>query len=263
MKPAIKTLWLVIAFMFAFGLILAGVGLLAGAAHRPLYFERGRRTKGDYRDDVHESLRNTEPITDIDIEVAQADIQFITSDTYGYDIDLKDQWPVNIKFASGKLSVSQRPALLSLGITPDLGFGAIKIYLPADARLGDVDISTASGDISIEALEVNRLTLDLVSGTLTSHDTTCAALRLNVVSAQVDYTGDVTEAMELDGVSGDMRFTLARPASNYRADCNMVSGDVSINGTRVATKEGTIGTGNTTIEINSVSGDYDLNFTGQ
>ena len=159
----------------------------------------------------------------------------------------------------------------------------LDVYIPQDYResiiiytaSADVDISnldlnnflckTASGDLRIESLGSNNLTLNTASGDVDIVDFS-GNLKADLVSGDIDVGYRVFDNnVDIKTISGKVKIDLPQNAEFY-LKTNTVSGEVVakfpitiISFNKMNQLEGTVGTGDNRIIIDTVSGDIYIN----
>ena len=159
----------------------------------------------------------------------------------------------------------------------------LDVYIPQDYResiiidtvSADVDISnldlnnfqckTVSGDLRIESLGSDNLTLNTVSGDVDIVDFS-GNLKADSVSGDIDVGYRVFDNnIDVKTISGKVKIDLPQYAEFY-LKTNTVSGEVVakfpitiISFNKMNQLEGTVGTGDNSIIINTVSGDIYIN----
>jgi len=159
----------------------------------------------------------------------------------------------------------------------------LDVYIPQDYReniiidtvSADVDISnldinnfqckTVSGDLRIESLGSDNLTLKTTSGNINILDI-LGNLKVDSVSGNVNVGYKVfTQDIDIKTISGKVKIDLPQNAEFY-LKTNTVSGEVVtkfpitiISFNKLNQLEGTVGTGDNSIIIDTVSGDIYIN----
>lgn len=116
----------------------------------------------------------------------------------------------------------------------------VVVVLPRDTELQQVDLTTASGDVSLENRSCTRLQLHSASGDIRLQQLTCPALSLATVSGDVTLAGLHSEKISVTTTSGDLD---CRDTEAKEARFRTVSGDVDC------------GAALDTLQLNTVSGD--------
>ena len=136
-----KTKWKLIIISAVVGLVLAAAGISMGAS-RAIYWD----VKGVHLASEAEN-RITEPdigyFKNIDIDAGFCDVEFVTSDKYGFDAcgyGVEWDWSLN----NDTLSVSQNKGLnfnlqffnLTIGgLSKSSSYNYLKVYIPSGAQL--------------------------------------------------------------------------------------------------------------------------------
>jgi len=159
----------------------------------------------------------------------------------------------------------------------------LDVYIPQDYT-GNINIDTVSADVDISGLDLNDFKCKTVSGDLRIESLGSDNLTLNTTSGDVDIV-DFWGNLEADSVSGDIdveyrvfdnnvdintisgkvKIDLPQYAEFY-LKTNTVSGEVVakfpitiISFNKMNQLEGTVGTGDNRIVVDTVSGDININ----
>ncbi|MCL2526029.1 MAG: DUF4097 domain-containing protein [Coriobacteriia bacterium] len=186
MKPAIKTLWVIIAATFLIGLGLAGIGAALGGnaflslAEGNLHFynwrdgrayDRHGEPVGGYVDLQSGEGTTQGPISELTVRVVSADIYVKPSNRdfvlYRIDSGTPERYAVNLSDGRSLSIVHRDLSGFNLGL-PNVNIGqrdVITIEVPTQMLLSDVTLSSVSGDIKItEDLTAKKLSIENVSG---------------------------------------------------------------------------------------------------
>ena len=233
-----KNIWKVAIILIATGLLLSSIGLALGAS-RWVYWDK----QGSHIVEISEEKRITmldlERIDNIDINARFSDVEFITSDKYGIDIRYYDEdvsWSLdngNLKIRStvqtGNRNYNKR--FFDVNLNFDNPQSYVKVYLPADVRLGTVSVQADSGHIKIGGFRAVEVQLNNSFGNLDIYSITCDKLQIKMDSGEfsgqdLSVSGDIVHKNNF----GSSRFETIE-AKNFRLDSD--SGDVTLNGCRV------------------------------
>lgn len=129
------------------------------------------------------------------------------------------------------------------------------------AKLSELELDTASADMSVKDVTCDELSFDSASGSLTASGITARSADTETVSGDVELVGAITK-LDADATSGLVRAQTT--VSGAEADAETVSGDIELTGfVRVETST-TSGTATVEspkaqfIRADSISGDVEL-----
>jgi len=233
-----KTIWKVVIIMIVAGLILSLLGMFLGAS-RWVYWDKHGSHIVDRSEEKRITRFDLEQIDNIDINAKFADVEFITSDQYGIDIRYYDEdvsWTLddgNLKIAfsiqAGNRYFHDR--YFDINLSFDYPQNYIKVYLPADVRLGAVSVQTDAGDMKIGDFRAGEVRINNSFGNLALYSITCDTLQIKLNSG--DFTGkdlSVSGDIEYKSTFGASKFETI-DARNFRLDSD--SGDVAVKGCHV------------------------------
>ena len=200
-------------------------------------------------------------ITGININVASAHIEFVTSDDFMLEIadNNQNRAPIRHAIQNGVLEISQDTyrsrRAFGFGISPN---SHIVVSVPGDIIFDTVNARTVSGRVNIESVNCRgRLAASTVSGSITLNGSTADSINVNATSGNVRLNDIATNDMHISVISGNTDADRIR-AGGLTVDS--ISGRVTINGeltgqTRIDTTSGTI---RLTVQTNGESYQKDL-----
>jgi len=262
MKNAFKMLWLIIAVMFVFGLVLAAVGFATGAARHIRATPSGvelvkqevvwtQKTETDSA-----AFSNVE----LDFPATWTSIAFEQSDHYGYQVKLPMRSAVTLRD-------SVEDGTLKIGLKSDQSFwgdlnldwrnfnflvngwsgsekGAVTIYVPQDAQLDTVKLDFAAGKYDVGPLAARKVSVNCPAGDVQIAGITADTVGLNLTSGSMrakkieatTLTGSLTmgelylsevhaRAASLSGTTGELYFT---GDATEKLDVSLTAGDATL-----------------------------------
>ena len=279
MSKGIKTLWIVIGSLFALGIILAAVGFALGGTGSAWADRNGIHFGNPTENRVELAEKESEPFENLDVLLVSADVEFVTGSSYGYEFVYTGSQEPSVEIKDGTLRVVEDENNWRINI-----FGLwnifdnqakLTVYVPSDAALNSVAISTASGDtvisgegvniksldcqsasggitasnldleqlkidvasgdVKLAAITANDARINLISGCLTYDKATLDSLIIDMASGDATVSGTVTSNLVLRMVSGDADFNLIGNEEDYSFSINRISGDIRVNGRGVNT----------------------------
>lgn len=139
----------------------------------------------------------------------------------------------------------------------------LTVLLPANLQLDKAVISAVSADVKAEALAADTVTVSTVSGRADLDLRHARSIKADTVSGDMRISADAPEEMNIDSVSGDVRIFLPE-GTGFTARMDSVSGDLT--GSLLTTREGrnhyTHGSGRCKLNVDTVSGDVEVNRLG-
>jgi len=282
MSHALKVLWIVIGSIFALGLVLAAVGFALGASGSAWFDSHGLHFGSRENSFVELTDTSTAPFENIDVALIEADVEILVGNDYGYEFTYLGMNQPEVSVRNGTLKVTEQNDNWRINI---FGFwswrnwsilntsATLKVFVPKDADLKNVGLSTASGDTILNSNQINiknldcksvsgnvllsnldleRLTLDLasgdvdlinvtarradinlMSGNLTYRGAKLDSLTLNIASGDMDLEGVITDLLQLRMLSGNANILLTGSQDDYSFDVRRLSGTIRINGRTV------------------------------
>lgn len=148
---------------------------------------------------------------------------------------------------------------------PDLMADKVKVHLTSgdlqlkqSGKAESVQVSSTSGDLSVDVGEVNALDVSVTSGKIAVNGDDVRETRINSTSGRIDVALSAFEALRIDATSGDI--AVALPAEpGYRADLDTTSGRIDY--AVPLTRDGddyVSGDGGASVRIDTTSGNISL-----
>ena len=242
-----KKFWMVLLILAVVGIVLMACGFSLGA-YTNLSLDRNGLNYGGAEKMIDVNETNIGQITEIDIDMAAANVEIIPGPDYGYEIHSTRNNPITHKFENGKLTISQNLSfswrLFSFNF--DFSHDSVKIYLPPEAFMQNVSVRTASGKIYLSSMNCDRFNLSSSSGKIDAKDVTATDFSANCTSGKVS----------LDSVKAD-RFNLVLTSGQLTAN-NINSGTLSATLTSGSAKLSGQFLGSTNISMTSGSVNMDI-----
>ncbi len=227
-------------------------------------------------------------LKEIYIHSVSSDVSVFSTDEEDIKVHFYGRSALKSEKALPKLITNLEGSKLKIGIEyPKVLFYnanvVLDVYIPQDYR-EDVIIDTVSADVDISDLDINNFHCKTVSGDLRIESLGSDKLTLNTTSGDVDIvdfsgnlkadsvSGDIDVGyrvfdnnVDVKTISGEVKIDLPQNAEFY-LKTNTVSGEVVarfpitiISFNKMNQLEGTVGTGDNRIIVDTVSGDIYLN----
>ncbi len=313
MSRGIKTLWIVIGCLFAMGIVLAAVGFALGATGSAWFDRRGLHFGVQDALPYEASDLDSEAFENINIELIEADVELVVGTGYGYEFSYLGSAEPIVEVSNGTLRVVENDDGWRVNI---MGFWSmwnhqqakLTVYVPGDAALSNVKLATVSGDtylggesvpiksltcqsasgnVSMGDLDLERLDLEVASGDVRLDSVTAKEANINIISGRFDFDqgsldnlvmdmasgdvwfkGTVTSSLALRMISGNADLELTGSEDDYSFGINRINGEVHINGRSAgdsylpeSTSIGAASEDKAHIQIDTTSGSVNIIFT--
>lgn len=272
------------------GLVLGVAGWAMGADRNPVIRWNGReyhlgwnggayQMDGDDYGEMHTGGgRDLAPFQHIVVTADMADISFQWAEDYGVDLTWYQNRAMTYEVKDGVLTVENADHISAANRN---GTGEVIIYLPEDAKLEAVNLSTDMGDIDVTGLAMKYLTVGSDMGDIFITDCTVAESLIatvdmgdvNVTSCTVPksliastdmgslyLSGALSGTLDLSDSMGDISVFIDRPASRFSYDIETDMGDITVDGESYRDRAEKSG-GSDTIKIRNDMGDVELYFS--
>lgn len=220
-----------IALIVSLILTVAGVGfVVAGIAlggHLNFQIDTKNRKILSADESLVRGTLTPEPFTELDVEVATADISVSRGEGWALEYALTDE--PEIAQTDGRLTLKgqERAGISFVGISVNGDGLFVRITVPEAAELEAVTLHTATGDVKLSDLEVQTIAAECSTGDMKAQGIRCGKLDLVSNTGDIDVkdtvcTGDVT----LEGNTGDVNVQKLAEATAISVETN--TGDIAI-----------------------------------
>ena len=200
-----KRKWIVIIGLVVVGLLLSAMGFLMGASRAIYWTSKGFSVTGG------EISRITEPdlgyFKSIYIDVNFCDVEFISSDKYGFDAcgyDMEWDWALEnevLKIAHARRIKYQ---IMNFGDS-STEKNYVKIYLPADSDLRTVEVKTRSADASLGRFSAESVDISNSFGNVNLYSVTSGEAHIGLNSGTITGTDiNARNLLKIDNSFGEV-----------------------------------------------------------
>ena len=289
-----STIWLAIAIITIIGTALAVVGFTSGASTTLYIDKNGIHRESEATNESHD----TGEIKKLDINASSAHIDVIASDKYGYEIISRTGSNFDNSYENGTLKIKQRYGFRLNIFSIYTGEDVIKVYLPADALLGDITVKNSSGKVNVDSINSDNTYIRIDSGKAQIENTVGKRVKVDVSSGNVNISnvkaenfdvvlssgkinadrldsnglnlyissGKANLSGKLGGTnrikvsSGTVNMDITGDKSSYSKILSVDSGSIKIDGVKTKTGE-IISDADNSLDISINSGRANINFT--
>lgn len=186
-------------------------------------------------------LSSIDSFTDINIDVMSADIYLTYGDEYALEYNIHDREKVKIfDVSKGVLSFE---TTFNLDFKVDYGDWYVKVTVPKDSEIGNLNLSTVAGDVLIEDAVLKNAKLNSTSGKVTVLNSKMDTVEIKTVSDEISIKDSEILTVKAKNKADDILLT----GIFSDVDINSIAGNISVNGT-ISER----------VKIESISGNIDL-----
>ena len=263
-----KILGPVIGVLLVLGILFMLVGVSMGAKMGIYWDADGIHVGGDGdTEQVVINELNLEPFDDIDLKMISYDIEFIASDSYGFELVNNNNTDITWSLQNGKLAIAEKTRGRWWGL--DLSFfrgafkntSSLKVYLPAGTSLENVFIKNVSGKIAVSGFSCTVLDINIVSGRTEVgtelSSITASSLVFEGVSGGLNMQNCQLGAARINSVSGD---TWISGMKTGELSLGSISGNIFVSGELLGSSGITSVSGDVRLQIKGNNRDYGKQF---
>ncbi|MDQ0216398.1 DUF4097 and DUF4098 domain-containing protein YvlB [Oikeobacillus pervagus] len=214
MNSTRKKFTLIASGMIVIGILLTAIGFFAGAKLSIVNTEDGFQALGNH-DRKAEEFSLTE-FANIEGDLQDTDIEIIPSNEYKLKIERLAGTKVTHKITNDTLVLkeSDHEPLWQI----DLNFGTltkkvVKIYVPKEVTFGNISLKNRFGDVRLDGMKVERLTIHSSEGDLTLNDIQSNQLTIENKFGDMNANNVITEDLNVEMHDGDAKFDSVRANS--------------------------------------------------
>ncbi len=178
-----KKITIVALGLIIFGTILALIGFSMGGKFGIVRGGNGYRIQD--KDDKVVKQENLDKFDSIDIKVDLDNIEIIKGDRYAIELEYyKDSNDIIYKVENGKLIVKEpsRNSMINFGF--NIGFvytpSFMKVYVPQDVNLNNLDVHSSNSDIKIKDIKSNTISVKCDYGDTIFEDMAASVFNVEV-----------------------------------------------------------------------------------
>jgi hypothetical protein len=287
---------IVAACIAAAGLLLIGISFIVGNRNVNLGY--------DYPDYKYEanlekeikpyyvSDMQLESFTSVDIDVVNADVDFVKGTAYGVEIDYSDsRYNPTYKVRGGELTIEDDPIpavrgfwqLFNLNFWNQKGLslkrGQITVYLPeaqydtikvvnvngqvnvSDTAMKDLSMECVNSTINIKNVKTDSATLGSVNGRIGCEQlTTSRSLDINCVNGEIEAQGTFAGNTKLETVNGSITFNTTLTQKDYDLNISTVTGKIYLDNANLSKSFEQDNNAGNDLNAETVNGRIDLIF---
>lgn len=274
MNSSLKGVAIVAAAMLTVGIVLTGVGFMAGGNH-PIHFDKkgfhvGENETSGKLEDFSQDLGS---FNSISVNLDYYDVDLVPGDKFAVEGKcFSQEGKPDISVENGTLTVKDTkhngvsinldlPGLITYNNQP-----VLKIYYPKDTAFKDIKIKCDTSDLAYEGLNADQIDFELDFGKLNLSNAKANNITVGMDSGDCTLK-NISAAEKLD-ISNDMGKITLEGANSKKLKINANSGDVSLTDVTAENSEMTVdmgklsGTGMKTNGLKATADSGDINLQG-
>ncbi|QED49353.1 DUF4097 family beta strand repeat-containing protein [Cytobacillus dafuensis] len=216
MKSSRKIITIIASCMIVIGILLAVIGLSAGARFSITNTLDGFKVLGPEDRKIEEFPLSA--FTNIKGDLTDADIEIIPSNEYKLKIERQKSTKITHEVENDTLVLEDNDSKSSPKLFLNLTFSSIpetviKIYVPKETKFSDVSLVNKFGDTRLDGVITDKLKIDSNDGDIVLNDV--QANELNIENGFGDITSSkvTTKVLNIDMNDGDAIFDTINAAS--------------------------------------------------
>lgn len=230
-KNLLKNIWLICGGAILVGVILCMIGFCCGGAKPVSVGQNGIVIRSNTKHTTQDL--NLNAFQSLDMNIQNADIEFVASDKYGIEICYYgDENLIRYSIENNTLKVTDGSKDQIHLI--DLNFlyqnNVIKIYMPQKAVLENVKIANSCGNLHINGFSAQKTDISCSSGDVTMWDVSSKSLKIMNNCGGIDMRSITSDTMWVKTSAGNITMKdLTSSNTDTFNDC----GNVTVNSSKL------------------------------
>jgi hypothetical protein len=293
MKKSVRILLIIAASCLGVGIILIGIGVLTGAK-RGMTWDTTHGVKALESQKFTYDSGAVKDIQYVDIDVSNAKIQVLQSDNDSFDLQVNyeydSQQPV-VDVSGNRMSVAGSYgwngftwnfSLFNFDWFDAASGNVITIYVPRDAKVSSMKLSTSNGDITSQpTFTADTLVIDTSNGAvdvrnITSPQSTeikssngsiqCSGqfggnTNIKTSNGKIEASGTYKGKTICKSSNSEIGFTTTLDRKNYGITARTSNGNARINGSKVGDDYSENNTTENTVDLGTSNGNITMQFS--
>ena len=165
-----------------------------------------------------------EKITDIAIDMNDADINIKYGDKLSVDASFPEKYEPKVELKSGKLTIHQRDKIKH--IKDSDGF-KVDIMIPQNTNLDNIKIEVSAGDIDIKDVKAEALDINANAGDIDINDIAVGKIDIDANAGDIDVSNVTGDRVDISANAGDINLM---DSTVKTAEVSANAGDIDITG---------------------------------
>ena len=176
--------------------------------------------------DIQISEKNTQEFSSVSVSASLSKIEFVESDQYGFELFVPGRFAPEWDITNGRLTIIENTNTFSIGLNVNLPNYYVKVYYPAKAVFNDITLRSSSGNVKLPLINVGNLDITTSSGDINAGAEGFSRVSMGASSGEITFTGSGGR-VDIETSSGNVRSEIGNVDS---FDVTVSSGNITIKG---------------------------------
>ncbi|WP_226528938.1 DUF4097 family beta strand repeat-containing protein [Metabacillus niabensis] len=231
--------------MMMIGILLAVIGLFSGTKFSIILTDNGLKAVG--KEDRQNKEWGLEEFNNLEVALADAKLEVIPSDEYKLEIESLEGTKITHTVENETLTIKDRTShaefTFTMNFIGNIQKTIIKIYVPADKEFDDVSIANDFGDIKLNEMTIDKLTILSNDGDVDIKDIQSKSVTIQNDFGDSNASNVTTNNLTLEINDGDAELNTVNIAKE--AELSNDFGEISLrdftsHGTNIKSSDGEI-----------------------
>ncbi|KAB7672140.1 DUF4097 family beta strand repeat-containing protein [Bacillus sp. B1-b2] len=236
---------LIASGLMVMGVLLAAIGFFSGAKFSIIQTDDGLKAVG--KEDRKQEEWDLKEFKSLEIDVADADIEIIPSEEFRLEVERMEGNEITQEVNNNTLILKEKNTKsifsFSMNLSGNIQRTIIKVYIPKVSDLDDVNIDNKFGDIKMDGMNINNLSIQSNDGTVNINEIKANSLTVHNKFGNITASNVNTTEITLESNDGDINLSKMNITKN--ADFINLFGDTTLrdftsNGTKIESTDGEI-----------------------
>ena len=263
MSKALKVVLVIFAVMLVVGIGLMTAGILTGGATN-MYIDFKKHVISDKPNNMIKDELELDDLDSIDLEVAYCDVNIITGDSYKVEYAVYDNSKVDSDYdeAAKTYKFKQKQdddrLLTVFGNPEENQTPHITITVPEGAKLSDISVKCAYGDIEINGIDSKAVTYDLAHGDVSMSNVIHDDITIDDAYGDIKGSEMIVKNVNIETARGDVELGIKGNETDYNIDLEAALGDIKCNSTEARGNYKTESSSENKIKVDVSAGEIDV-----
>ena len=191
-------------------------------------------------------------ITNLEIDLEKSNLEIKVGDSFIVQTNNKN---IVCNKKDNQLEIKEKDKKFE--ITND--YKTLIIYIPKSLYFNEIEVDTGIGNVNIDYIKANILSLNLGIGETTINDILSNIAKIETGVGKVNINSKITGSSKIDAGVGSLNLYLLGNENDYKLNINKGIGNILINGNSVGDKQ-IIGNGISVIDVDGGIGKININY---
>jgi len=170
--------------------------------------------------------KNTKEFSSVSVSASLSRIEFVESDQYGFELFVPGRFAPEWDITNDRLTIIENTNDFSIGLNVTLPHYYVRVYYPAGAVFKEVTLRSSSGNVRLPIINVGNLDITTSSGDIDAGAEGFSRVSMGASSGEITFAGS-GGSVDIETSSGNVVSEVGNVDS---IDVTVSSGNITITG---------------------------------